>query len=1052
MRKPVLHRDRESGVALLSAILVLMLMSALLVGFMAMVNSDQTASGINRDQTQAYAAAHAGVEKLTADLGQLFQTNFAPTNGQVDALTLAAQQPTLPGINYTAPNGGTGYRITYTDVVGPNGLPPADGRPDLENQAGSPITAGPYQGLVGLITPYNIEVTARTSGGAEVRMRRTMQTVGIPVFQFGIFSENDLSFFAGPNFAFGGRVHTNQHLFLKQDGTATLTLQDRVTAVGEIIRTHLANGLNGTHPGNVRMALASGCPAAPTVANASCRNLADTEGSLVDTLGSAQNEPTWTNLSMGTYNGWIRNGRTGARRLDLPVVSDGARTVDLIRRPPAAPVEDPASAVGRQRFFNMATIRVLLSDSPGEITALNTPANNVPGTPIPLQGTLQILPAEQTAFTLPQTGVGPHHPFATAPQTTTIGEVNTNLSYGFRVSGGTPLVGGYILISRQDRNGTWTDVTKEVLNLGFAGKRLSAPGSQWGPNLNNDCVAPHRNAIIRVQRYREINPATGVQPSCAAAAASMNNLDYLPNVLYDPREGMLRDAQTGRPTAPAGIPNITNGWYRMYWSGVMHYVELDVNNLRRWLNGDFGGSNAAACQNGGGPLTCPMDVTGFVFYMSDRRGNKGPGGDGAIQVAPTAQNAEVAIPNVSPASTWIRYGDDAETGELGFEDIINTDANSRPNNALDHAFVDAAGNNRFSEDLNWEPPTVPAANAPGRGTVETYGGVARLFQVAPAAGPWPAFRMLRVTAAGMEPAGLPTAGLTGSGANYLLVGSTGFAAADNHPIDRNTARVNPAFFFRRALKVINGGRGELPSNGSQGLTIVAENPIYVEGNFNACFNNINQATGISTANQGNNFEPGPGGVACTAANGFGNVPGSAAAGGDHVSAAVIGDAVTLLSNRWNDLESFQTPAHIGDQPGGVLPTARVPPSMEREASTTWYRLGIISGKGLNFPRAATTPGGNDNNDWGTDGGAHNFLRYIEDWGGETLNYRGSILSFYMNRQAVGIYKCCDTVYSPPARGYNFDQEFLTPALLPPRTPMFRDLNTLTFRQVLRPTQ
>ena len=83
MRNEAMTRDRESGVALLSAILVLMLMSALLVGFIAMVNADQSASGINRDQTQAYAAAHAGVEKLTADLGQLFQGNFAPTNNQV---------------------------------------------------------------------------------------------------------------------------------------------------------------------------------------------------------------------------------------------------------------------------------------------------------------------------------------------------------------------------------------------------------------------------------------------------------------------------------------------------------------------------------------------------------------------------------------------------------------------------------------------------------------------------------------------------------------------------------------------------------------------------------------------------------------------------------------------------------------------------------------------------------------------------------------------------------------------------------------------------------
>ena len=41
-------------------------------------------------------------------------------------------------------------------------------------------------------------------------MRRTMQTIGIPVFQFGIFSENDLSSLPANDFAFGGRVHTNR--------------------------------------------------------------------------------------------------------------------------------------------------------------------------------------------------------------------------------------------------------------------------------------------------------------------------------------------------------------------------------------------------------------------------------------------------------------------------------------------------------------------------------------------------------------------------------------------------------------------------------------------------------------------------------------------------------------------------------------------------------------------------------------------------------------------------------------------------------------------------
>ena len=238
------QKNNESGVALLSAILVLMLMSALLVGFIAMVNADQAASGINRDQTQAYAAAHAGVEKLTADLGQLFtgQLRARPAR-RSNALTAAAQRAGAQRHPVPAARTATsGYRITFTDNDAPTGNPDVR-RPRTARRS----YAGPYQGLTGLITPYTSKSRPARTGGAEVRMRRTMQTVGIPVFQFGIFSENDLSFFAGPNFAFGGRVHTNQHLFLKQDSGNTLTLQDRVTAVGEIIRTHLANGVTGTH-------------------------------------------------------------------------------------------------------------------------------------------------------------------------------------------------------------------------------------------------------------------------------------------------------------------------------------------------------------------------------------------------------------------------------------------------------------------------------------------------------------------------------------------------------------------------------------------------------------------------------------------------------------------------------------------------------------------------------------------------------------------------------------------------------------------------------------
>ena len=151
----------------------------------------------------------------------------------------------------------------------------------------------------------------------------------------------------------------------------------------------------------------------------------------------------------------------------------------------------------------------------------------------------------------------------------------------------------------------------------------------------------------------------------------------------------------------------------------------------------------------------------------------------------------------------------------------------------------------------------------------------------------------------------------------------------------------------------------------------------------------------------------------------------------HVATSIVADAVTLLSNNWNDVNSFTTP----------FTTAN------RGASDTWYRAAVVAGKGFSFPKPSY--GGQD---FGTDGGVHNFLRYIETWGGQTLHYQGSLISLFVNHQAVGVFKCCATVYSPPTRDYNFDQEFLQPQFLPPRTPLFRAINTTGFTQLLLPKQ
>ncbi len=794
--------------ALIAVLLLLMLASAVLAGFASVLLNEQRLQVIERGRSDAFYAAHGGLEKLTSDLGALFGRTYKPRASEIAALSTAL--PQLPGVTFPTTSEGIGYGVTFT--------PDAGGNPASTTRS---ITSGPFQGFTGLVTPYVLSVTARTADGGEVRLQRQVQTVGIPIFQFGQFSETNLGFHSGGDFDFGGRVHTNGNLFLAA-GTSLL-LADKVTAVGEVVRTHLMNGssISGSYPGTVR----------PITAPGSYRTLTTTEGSLVNTIGSAQNEPKWTNLSVGTYNGNIRNGRTGARRLDLPIVEEGANPIELIRRPPAS--ELATSTVYQQRFFSLASVRILLSDNPSDITSL-------PG----VTGTS---PVELVAGGIPGYVVSGSHP--------PIAASHPSVQGNYRVPFSTSVIGGFLKIEIQVSDGVWQDVTLEVLDQGIAGHNLNAA----------TCPDPDRNAIIRFQRLGDH------MPGCAAGGSTTPS-DYWPLVLYDTREAKRREDE------PTGNTNV-------YLGGVMHYIELDVNNLSRWFRGEIGSNGNRA-----------LNVTGYTVYFSDRRGNRDAAG--------------------------------RETGEYGFEDFVNpASSTGTPNGVLD-----------TGEDVNQN------------GTLETYGSTAGGMNVV-----WssPLLNTVRPWTA-VAPA---------------------------------IAQVNPPRFFRRALKLTNGRQGNIIA---AGLTVASENPVYIQGDYNAN-------------------------------GGFGN---------PHASCSVIADAVTLLSNNWNDRISFQFPHNAASRP----------------ATNTWYRTAILSGKGVPFPKPSA---GSPPINFGTDGGVHNFLRFLESWANDTVYYRGSMASLYYSRQGVGVFKDGSNTYDfPDTRDYRFDIDFLNMNLLPPRTPMFRDVNVLGFTQVL----
>ena len=185
--------------ALITGLMLLFMCSSLLVGFLTVVMADSRVRRVDKTRTQSFYAAYAGLEKLTSDLGNLFVTDFSPAASQIVAIETA--KPTMTDIQFTATDG-LGYNVLYP---GEPGVPVATPRD---------VTSGPFAGLKGLVTRYDLTTTARTVDGSESRVARSINTVSLPVFQFGIFSDLDLTFSANDIFQFGGRVHTNGNLWL----------------------------------------------------------------------------------------------------------------------------------------------------------------------------------------------------------------------------------------------------------------------------------------------------------------------------------------------------------------------------------------------------------------------------------------------------------------------------------------------------------------------------------------------------------------------------------------------------------------------------------------------------------------------------------------------------------------------------------------------------------------------------------------------------------------------------------------------------------------------
>jgi hypothetical protein len=967
------EKNSSQGFTLIAALLILVLLSGVAAGLLFMVTNESHMGGNDLEANRAFYGAESGMEKLTADLSALYAQYQVPTNTQIQNL-----------INFP-PTAAMVSGMTYVETI----TYPV-------NSGGSPVTsyntvsAGSNQGLYAEIIPMTLQVIATRPEGASANITRKVEVALIPVFQFGVFCGYDCSYFAGPNFGFGGRVHTNQNLFLASG--ADLVFNDKLSAFQQIVMDQLENGNPTTagYPGTVYVPKASsGCAlngVFPPV-GANCVAL--------PTAGTVPGDASWSggypsvagavnvnfpSLSSGTLNGFLTNSLTGAKNMQLPFVQNSCTSnpppctdpISIVRKP--QPGETPTSTLGTARLYNKAQIRILLADtqvdlhpergaiadgqdvqfpnltsftSPGSSPFQNAgtvPAVAVTGAPGGLEAVGFATPGVN-GWVYPYTDAGLKNTWTTWPL---IGEL-TNIP-----TTPTNMTGPWIRVEYQNNAGAWVGVTKEWLGLGF------------GKTFNTVLTAPGANAV----NPKAILILQQLRPTLAATAANISGTgNWYPINLYDAREGEMRDNTFANVTPGNGQPGYPNTYSSCSVNGIMNAVELDVGNLRTWLNGTMGGGTTGANVN-------YTNFNGYVLYFSDHRG---------------------MLPSTHPSNGG-QTPAGVINGESGIEDVVNSTQNLT--STTTDGVAEAATYYTYSpEDVDQN------------GFLDNWGekNIGYGFGVNTNTSPLNSFKRINVTNVGSAASVDCASYNTSTGA--LLTGIT-----DQEGL------ANPVSGARHVLKLVDAGMSPgllsyVPTmppastctqsaanpTGCGGFTVASENPVYVQGNYNS-------SVGDPFWTTANNAVPT-------------QTP--------HSAASIIADSVTVLSNSWDDMTSM------------MFPTT---PANRNTGADAFYRMAVSGGKNVPFPIPGWAGVGQD---FGTDGGLHNFLRYLENWG-NNLNYDGSLVSMYYSEYNTGTFKCCTTVYSPPTRNYYFDVLFLNPANLPPATPEFQDIDTLSSHQNFTP--
>lgn len=650
-------KQSEAGASLVMALLIMTLLMGFAAYVLSRTVSENAIASNDTAESRTFNAAEAALESTTRDFATVVENKLVPTENDVNTII---DKP----VPYFEENG-----YTFLKEI------KRVGTDQIVTQ-----TKGQYQGLVSLRDEWQIDITATdTATGVVTQVRRKFFNDRIPIFQFGAFYQDDLELWSPAPFYMNGRVHTNGNMFLSTTSSNDIRFKSKVTIGGEIVRNRPKSGATHSSSEQTDNVYAQNTLNADTQipyskGSVTCGSSIG-GGSLVDNSG--RNFP-YPNCSVNT--GWSSfapnfegNVVVKAKQLTLPINP----LVDIVKRGKNVGDKDNVGGTvtnittttqdnytkSRERYANREGIRISLADSKDRLPQC---ANVATACGVRLDGTygasLGYLPTAMTDGYQATALNGNRLAVSGRESWIKIELVNFDYDVGKPVTkditadilslGVTePVINSSTPSSLKIAKAfststvyTTNDDSRSIIKLqrfAIEGGAIPNPTSTQYVTGQTISSKPY-NFVVRYKNILSTciliaclstgtaddafaTPIGGSTPSSNETQhlklASFDNWSSrvsivpFPIQLFDTREGNRYD----------NTSDLTSNY--VYRNGKMSVIDIDVANLRSFLNGTWDGkfpTNTPFATSNGGVGLKSTDIPsnrGWVVYVSDRRGD-----------------------------------------------------------------------------------------------------------------------------------------------------------------------------------------------------------------------------------------------------------------------------------------------------------------------------------------------------------------------------------------------------------------------------------------------